>query len=85
MRTHCRCRKCRARRKLSMHPDEYRVQPRCLCGARSWVADGYRSRVEIPQMRAKAGRYYTCHADCYHHPHRIGFGDCKFSAPGIYK
>lgn len=36
-------------------------------------------------MRNKTGRYYVCHSDCYHHPHLIGFGDCKFSAPGIYK
>lgn len=83
--THCRCRSCGARRKLKMHPDSYQIQPRCLCGSRSWRKDEYRHRVELPQMRNKAGRYKVCHADCYHHPHRMGFGDCKFLVTGEYK
>lgn len=85
MSTHCRCSHCNARRKLPKHPEEYRLQPKCPCGARRWRMDSYRHRVELPQMRAKTGRYKVCHADCYHHPHRIGFGDCKFSALGVYK
>lgn len=36
-------------------------------------------------MRSKTGRYRACHADCYHHPHRMGFGNCKFLISGEYK
>lgn len=85
MKTHTRCRSCNARRKLKMHPDAYQIQPRCLCGARSWRKDEYRHRVELPQMRAKTGRYRVCHADCFHHPHRLGSIGCKFHASGEYK
>jgi len=83
MKMHTRCKPCRARRKLSRHPDEYQLQPRCTnCGERSWVVDQYRHRVELPQMRAKAGRYRSCHCDGYHFAHRIGFGACKYHLGG---
>lgn len=85
MKTHCRCRSCGARRKLKMHPNSYQIQPRCLCGARSWRKDEYRHRVELPQMRAKTGRYKSCHCDGYHHAHRTGFGNCKILLSGEYK
>lgn len=83
---HCRCRTCRARRKLPKHPDEYLRQPKCAnCGARSWLRDDYRHRIELPQMRAKTGRYKTCHADCFHHPHRAGSTGCKFDKDFNYR
>lgn len=86
MKIHSRCRNCRHRKKLARHPEEYRIQPRCSnCGARSWAKDAYRHRVELVQMREKTGRYRVCHADCYHHPHRIGFGNCKFLPSGEYR
>lgn len=86
MKTHCRCRHCDKRRALKMHPDAYRVQPKCSnCGARSWRKDEYRHRVELPQMRRRTGRYRVCHADCYHHPHRIGSIGCKFNQQGEYR
>ena len=53
MKTHCRCRNCRDRKKLNKHPLEYFVQPRCQCGARDWIKDAYRHRVELPLMRQK--------------------------------
>jgi hypothetical protein len=27
----------------------------------------------------------TCHADCYHFPHRMGSAECKFTKTGEYK
>lgn len=78
MKTHCRCRSCGARRVLRKHPTEYTRQPKCgTCGARNYRADLYR-------MAGKDDRP-TCHADCYHFPHRIGSGQCKFLKPGVYK
>jgi hypothetical protein len=85
MKTHCRCRNCRSRKKLNKHPLEYRVQPGCQCGARDWIKDEYRHRVELPQMRRKAGRYVVCYADCFHHPHRMGSTGCKFGSSGEYR
>lgn len=85
MKTHCRCRSCGARRKLKMHPDSYQIQPRCVCGARSWRKDEYRHRVELPQMHTKSGRYKSCHCDGYHFVHRTGFGNCKILLSGEYK
>lgn len=80
MKTHCRCRHCRARKKLNRHPLEYLVQPRCSCGARNWIMDAYRHRVELEQMRRKTGRYMVCHADCFHFQHRLASAGCKFNA-----
>lgn len=85
MKTHCRCRSCRSRRKLSRHPNQYWKQPKCQCGAREWVIDQYRHRVELEQMRRKAGRYKVCHADCFHFPHRMGSGGCKFDVNAEYR
>lgn len=34
MKTQCRCRSCRARKKLNRHPLEYKTQPQCQCRAR---------------------------------------------------
>lgn len=88
--THCRCRSCGARKKLNRHPLEYRIQPMCQCGARSWRKDEYRHRVERPQMRAKQGRYRICHCDGLiqfknAHPHRIGCKQCCYKADGEAK
>lgn len=86
MKTHCRCRSCKHRTKLKHHPLWCIRQPRCkVCGARAWQKDEYRHRVELEQIRNKTGRYHVCHSDCYHHPHRIGFGSCKYISPGIFK
>lgn len=85
MKTHCRCRNCRARKKLNKHPLEYHVQPRCQCGARDWQMDAYRHRVELEQMRNKRGRYQPCHADCFHFPHRMGSAGCKFDVAAEYR
>ena len=86
MKTHSRCRTCGHRRKLNRHPNEYQIQPRCNhCGARDWRQDKYRHRVEVPQMRAKTGRYRSCHCDGYHFAHRIGFGACKYRRDGELK
>ena len=91
MKTHARCRHCQARKKLSKHPLEYRVQPRCHnCGARNWRKDEYRHRVELPQMRAKQGRYRACLCDGLiqfknAHPHRIGCRQCCYQAGGSPK
>lgn len=77
MKTHCRCRRCQARRVLKRQPSEYIRQPRCSCGARDYRPD--------PYMNNRNNRTNTCHADCYHFPHRIGSLQCKFLKPGVYK
>lgn len=42
MKTHCRCRKCQARRALPKHPLEYLRQPKCRnCGARDFRVDAW--------------------------------------------
>lgn len=84
MSAHTRCANCRARRKLKRHPDAYKIQPKCLCGARDWRKDEYRHRVEMPQMRLKQGRYAVCHS-CVHYPHRIGSTGCIFNPDGSYR
>lgn len=85
MKTHCRCRICKARRKLKQHPEDHRIQPKCLCGARDWRKDEYRHRVELPQMRARTGRYKVCYSDCHHHEHRAGSTGCKFDGDFNYR
>lgn len=86
MKTHCRCRNCRHRKKLPKHPDEYRRQPKCQqCGAKDWARDEYRHQVELAQIYGKLGRYRVCHADCFHHPHRMGSDGCKFTVAGEYR
>ena len=85
MKTHCRCRHCRARKKLNKHPLEYRVQPRCQCGARDWLKDEYRHRIELKQMLLGLGHYGTCYADCFHFPHRVGSTGCKFDKDWQYR
>lgn len=68
---------------------DYRVQPRCDCGARDWIKDEYRHRVELEQMRNKVGRYRIC--DCpglgkgFTHRHRIGSRGCCYLASGEAK
>lgn len=77
---HCRCRTCGARRKLKMHPDAYRLQPRCRnCRSRNWRRDNYRHNVELPQMRSKTGRYRLCPYHCFHHEHRLASTGCRFN------
>lgn len=86
MKTHCRCRRCRARKKLNKHPFEYRIQPRCSCGARDWIRDAYRHRTELQQIREGTGRYVRCgcagHALVLHYPHRRGSVWCNYQADG---
>jgi len=78
VKTHCRCKHCRARRALPKHPDEYQLQPKCRnCGHRGFVVDRYR--------QVGKDKKPTCHQDCYHFPHRQGSGGCKFNADGTYK
>lgn len=74
---HTRCRNCTHRRKLAMHPDEYRIQPKCQCGARSWRVDLYR--------QSGLDKRPVCRSDCAHYFHRMGCGLCKFNADGTYK
>lgn len=86
---HARCRQCRARRKLSKHPEEYRTQPQCQCGARDWAPDKYRKDVELPQIRRGIGRYVRCgcagHALVLTYPHRRGSVWCCYQANGESK
>lgn len=73
LRFRCRCshEKCRARRTLRKHPDEYRVQPKCaMCGRRKWRLDVYRQKKE-----QRSG----CECDGYHHPHAYGRGQCRYN------
>lgn len=85
MKTHCRCKVCRHRKKLKQHPESYRLQPKCLnCGARDWQKDEYRHRIELEQMRLHSGRYRLCHS-CFHYPHRIGSAGCIFNGDGSYR
>lgn len=78
MKTHCRCRKCSARKVLPKHPDEYLRQPKCWsCGARDYRADRW--------MNNRNNKRQTCHADCYHFPHRVGSLGCKFTTKWEYK
>lgn len=86
MNHHTRCRSCGHRRKLKRHPDEYLIQPRCECGARSWRLDNYRHRVELEQIRRGLGRYARCycsgHALVLGYPHRLGSVWCCYQSNG---
>lgn len=78
MKTHCRCRKCRARKALKRHPMTYITQPRCQCGARDWAVDAW--------ANARPWRDPTklCHCDGVWFsikgaPHRKGSKGCNYS------
>lgn len=85
---HARCSKCRGRRTLTQHPDEYRRPPRCgRCGTPMvahpvsrlephWTVDKYRSRVERNSRVTPI--CYPGRGGCggYSFPHRRGSGYC---------
>lgn len=69
----CRCRKCRARRTLRQHPDNYvrRHFAVCYnCGADALALDTYRQQKEHKRTR--------CRCDAYHFPHRHDPNVCRF-------
>lgn len=69
--THCRCRKCGHRQANRRHPDTYR-RLRCKhCGA-------INSQRVDKWANSRPWRKNTCTCDGYHHPHRQGFGRCKY-------
>jgi len=69
--TACRCRKCRARRTLKRHPDNYIKIPRCYCGSNEWVVDAYRMNKEYLIWRSE-----KCDCPGYSFPHRRTGGWC---------
>jgi hypothetical protein len=76
-----RCRKCRARRTLPQHPDEYlRKPPRCrCCRGREYTVDAHRTHKEPGRGgRARAATCYPGRGGCnnYSFPHRRGSGYC---------
>lgn len=70
-----RCRKCRGRRTLSRHPDEYlRKPPRCRtpgCKSHDYTVDTYRTRRERGPKAPRPCRCYN-----YSFPHRRSGGYC---------
>ena len=77
----CRCSnsKCRTRRTLAKHPDEYRTQPKCqYCGKRQWTVDADRMKRWYCEAR-------LCTCEGYHHKHRKGSPFCKHNAMGEYR
>lgn len=69
----CRCRICRARRNLSMHPGWYVRRPRCRgCGRLGTLAvDSYR------QYGRERQRQNTCQCDGLMYSHRYGSRGCN--------
>ena len=69
-----RCCRCRARRTLNRHPDEYVRLPQCRapgCRSRRYTVDAYRTRVE------RGGKVRPCKCYGYSFPHRRGSGYCE--------
>src|SRR6185503_651664 len=75
-RYHCRCRRCETRRVLAKHPDEYRRQPTCACGARDWRTDAWMNK------RDTSARGMGCTCNGYHFTHRRGSRYCWYRADG---
>lgn len=76
----CRCgnSKCRARRTLVKHPDEYVTQPKCrYCGKRKWTVDADRMKRWYKMSR-------LCRCDGYHFTHRKGSPFCEHNPMGEY-
>ncbi|WAX22826.1 hypothetical protein MAJJADAN_00064 [Pseudomonas phage Amjad_SA] len=82
MKTHARCRQCRARRVLSRHPDAYRTLPRCRnCGARDYHADKWMNERNVKAMTC----HCSGHGPGYHYPHRRGALWCNYQPGGDWK
>lgn len=76
-RLHCRCRKCRTRRVLPKHPDEYARGrlPSCeVCGARDYHPDKW--------MNARDTSKTSCTCAGYWFPHRKGSLFCWYRDDG---
>lgn len=70
-RTPCRCKKCKRRKTLKRHPDNYVIVPKCSCGNNTWNIDNYRIKVEY-----KNSRINKCYCFVYKFPHRKSSGYC---------
>jgi len=75
-----RCQKCRGRRTLAKHPNDYLRAPKCKSCGGMMIADAYRIRVEMPMKSI-----LLCDCDAYHFPHQVGSGECKFTKERILK
>jgi hypothetical protein len=62
-RFHCRCRKCDARKVLKLKPEEYKVQPQCMCGQRDFRIDKW--------MQTRNTKAAACFCGGYHFKHRM--------------
>jgi hypothetical protein len=66
----CSNHKCRSRRTLPRHPDQYRTQPRCrFCGRRKWTVDWFRTA----KAEAKTPSRRVCDCGAVHCPHRASW------------
>lgn len=73
-RFHCRCRKCDARKVLRFKPEEYKVQPQCLCGRRDFRIDKW--------MQTRDTKINACFCGGYHFKHRQASLYCFFRKDG---
>lgn len=63
----CSKAKCKARRVLPKHPDDYVRLPKCKgCGGKKYLV-------------VKRNKQLTCHCDGYWFPHRDGSKWCKYN------
>lgn len=75
-----RCQKCRGRRTLAKHPNDYLRAPKCKSCGGMMVADSYRILIEMP-----AKKLSKCYCDGYPFIHQLGGGACKFDKFRNYK
>jgi hypothetical protein len=73
-RFHCRCRKCDARKVLRFKPEEYKVQPQCICGRRDFRVDRY--------MQTRDTKTNACFCEGYPFKHRRSSLYCWFRRDG---
>ena len=68
----CRCRRCRKRRTLNKHPDDYVQRSRVLC----YHCDG-ELRLDA-HRQTKEHKRTRCKCDAYWFPHRYDPKYCRF-------
>jgi hypothetical protein len=73
-RFHCRCRKCDARKVLRFRPEEYEVQPQCVCGERNFRIDKW--------MQNRDTKSCACFCGGYHFKHRMSSFFCFYRKDG---
>ncbi len=67
-RVRCSYSKCRARKVLDRHPDDYEQQPTCVCGRSKWTVASYRQsgKEAKNQKNCNCNGYIWSCADGFH-------------------